>query len=54
MREILKYLGWSQSKLAGRVGYDPNTVSRWVEVPRAVSAYLLLVESCKRSWEDVR
>jgi len=42
LKTVLSELGWSQSKLARRIGVNVNTISRWSEVPGPVAAYIEL------------
>lgn len=40
LRAELTALGWTQRRLADRLGVDPDTVSRWTNGRTAVPAYV--------------
>jgi hypothetical protein len=41
LSNTLEVLGWSQSKLARKLGVDPNTVSRWITGKSPVPLWLM-------------
>ena len=43
LKQILEEIGWSQAELSRRVGVSEATITRWVEVPGPVEAYIRLV-----------
>ena len=53
LKLALDYLGWSQAKLARRLGLNPNTVGRWSEVPVVVERYLDLAVRVKKLWDGL-
>lgn len=52
MRAILHALGWSQAKLARKLGIRPTAVSRWTSVPDYAVAYLSLAAAIQRLWHE--
>lgn len=55
LKEHLKYLGWSQSELAKRLGTTPTTVSRWMnggKIPGAAKAYVKQSVAIKKLGEE--
>lgn len=56
-RDKLASLGWSQAKLARKLGVFPSTVTEWAnrgEAPRYADAYLDLAIEAKAASERLR
>ena len=51
---ILDSFGWTQRKLAERMGISEITVSRWDEVPTPVAEYIKLVRNTKQRWDELK
>ena len=53
MKTILKQLGWSQARLARRLGITPHAVSRWGEtIPQYAAEYLLTIAALREIVEN--
>ena len=55
LKEHLKCLGWSQAKLARKIGVTETTVSRWMKggkIPGATTAYVKQSVAIKRLGEE--